>query len=250
MHRYTKHFVGFFVGAALTFFVAQALGFFPTQINYCGDHEANYNNCASHYLLSIPFIWIANHLDAVAAIVTAIATAYIAKFTIVLSRIGGRQEKILEGQQNLQRAYIFGGCGPTGLYHEKDGLGRIVAQPTLSEDGFPQIAFKPGYRNFGQTPAWILEVYTVFCQELPARPDYKSGKHYLISNSLPPDPDDYRNFDFIIMEMKTPTLMYYGRIYYRDMLGQKRHSSFVYRLRNDGGHERIADAHPEYLEMT
>jgi hypothetical protein len=104
MHRYAKYFPGFFVGAALTFFVAQVLGIFPTQINYCSDHEAGYNNCASHYLVLIPLIWIANHLEAVAAILTGIATAYIAKFTIVLSRAGKQQAA---DARIVQQAYVF-----------------------------------------------------------------------------------------------------------------------------------------------
>jgi hypothetical protein len=103
-HRYTKCFLGILVGAALTFFVAQALGVFPTQINYCSDHEANYHNCASHYLVVIPLIWIANHLEVVATIMTAIATVYIAKFTIVLSRIGKQQA---DDARVVQRAYVF-----------------------------------------------------------------------------------------------------------------------------------------------
>jgi hypothetical protein len=166
-----------------------------------------------------------------------------------LTRVGNRQEKILEGQQNLQRAYIFGGCGPTRFIQSQDTFSGAI-RPVPGKNGFPQIAFEPGYRNFGQTPAWVLEVYAVFCQELPERPDYESGRKYTISDSLPPDSSDYRKFDAIEIEMTTPTLMYYGRIYYRDMLGKNRHSSFVYRLRDDGDHDRIADAHPDYLEMT
>jgi hypothetical protein len=84
MHRYAKYLPGFFVGAVLTFFVAQYLGVFPTQINYCSDQQANHNNCPGHYLVSIPLIWIADHLEAVAAILTAVATAFIARFTWTL----------------------------------------------------------------------------------------------------------------------------------------------------------------------
>ena len=75
----------------------------PTQINYCGGHETNQEDCPTHYLVFIPLIWVIDHLDVVAAIVMAIATAYIATFTIVLSNIGKQQAN---DAQIVQRAFI------------------------------------------------------------------------------------------------------------------------------------------------
>lgn len=220
---------------------------FPLEGQICEVTDPP-KNCDS-YNVFIYSVWrLARTVDHWSALATAIATVAVAWFTVELSKVGRRQAKILEGQQNLQRAYIFGGCGPTWL------LGNIVGQatvPALGPKGFPQIGFQPGYRNYGQTPAWVLDVVTVFCPEpLPERPNYQSGTRFIISDSARPDGENVPFSSPVVVEMTTPTLMYYGRFRYIDMLGNRRHSGFVYRLLDNGGHERIADAHPDYLDWN
>jgi hypothetical protein len=162
----------------------------------------------------------------------------VAAFTIVLARVSSRQAKIVDAQQRLQRAYVFGGCGPTALL--KDDRGMLIGGP---KKGFPQFVFQPHCRNYGQTPAWVKHMVLVYCPEpLPSKPNYAAAKIREISDPVPPGghlweapggPE--------ILEMETATLMLYGRIYYLDILENERYSSFVYRLRNDGKHERVAD---------
>src|SRR5262249_8851374 len=113
-------------------------------------------------------------------------------------------------------------------------------KPKLSAAGFPQITFRPGYHNYGQTPAWVLQVDTVVCEEpLPPKPRYEIGKQIVISDSARPNGEEIPFSGPVVIEMRASTLRYYGRFPYVDMLGTRRHSSFVYRLRNNGGHEPI-----------
>jgi hypothetical protein len=172
-------------------------------------------------------------------VIEALSAVVVALFTVVLACVARRQAAIVDAQQRLQRAYVFGGCGVTGLMTDDMGA------PVLGPKGFPLFCFRPGCNNYGQTPAWVKHMILVYCPEpLPSKPDYESAGRVIreISDSVPPDgrlcnaPGSPE-----IVEMGTPTLMLYGRIYYLDMLENERYSSFVYRLRNDGNHERISD---------
>ena len=177
------------------------------------------------------------------------AAVVVAVYTVVLACVSRRQAKIIDAQQRLQRAYVFGGCGPTGLLR-KNHADQLVCSGNkdagdlvLGPNGRPQICFQPGVVNYGQTPAWVKHMVLVYCPEpLPRKPNYAAGKIREISDSVPPDGAVYHApGGHEIKEMDTPTLMLYGRIYYLDMLENERYSSFVYRLREDGDHERVAD---------
>jgi hypothetical protein len=169
--------------------------------------------------------------------IEALAAIVVALFTVVLACVARRQADIVDAQQRLQRAYVFGGCGPTGLLRDDQGI------PVVGQNGFPVLCFRPGCRNFGQTPAWVKQMVLVYCAEpLPSKPNYEAGRVREISDSVGPGgglvdapggPE--------LVEMVTATQMLYGRIYYLDMLENERYSSFVYRLRNDGHHERVVD---------
>jgi hypothetical protein len=196
--------------------------------------------------------WIASAFEFVKTehdALNVLVAVIVAVFTIVLARVSSRQAKIVDAQQRLQRAYVFGGCGPTGLLR-KNHADQLVCSGNkdagdlvLGPNGRPQICFQPGVVNYGQTPAWVKHMVLVYCPEpLPRKPNYAAGKIREISDSVPPDGVVYHApGDHEIKEMDTPTLMLYGRIYYLDMLENERYSSFVYRLRDDGNHERVAD---------
>ena len=183
--------------------------------------------------------WLAvvDFVDRNHTVVEALAAIIVALFTVVLACVARRQAKIVDAQQRLQRAYVFGGCGVTDLLKDNSGA------PVLGPKGFPQFCFRPGVVNYGQTPAWVKHMVLVYCPEpLPRKPNYAAGKIREISDAVPPDGAVYYAPGYPeIKEMETPTLMLYGRIYYLDMLENERFSSFVYKLRNDGDHERIAD---------
>ena len=110
--------------------------------------------CTPHHILYVAAWYIGYWFNASSAILTAFATLAIAWFTIILTRVGGKQAKIFDDQKRLQRAYIFGGCGVTGLVVNLMGQ---VRTPALSPRGFPQVKFQPGYRNYGQTPAFCMQ---------------------------------------------------------------------------------------------
>jgi hypothetical protein len=187
--------------------------------------------------------FLKNYHDAI----DVVAAVVIAAFTVVLARVSSRQARIEDAQQRLQRAYVFGGCGPTGLMR-KTAAGQVVWRPdegpgvpVLGPNGRPQICFQPDCRNFGQTPAWVQHMVLVYCSELPSKPNYASGNVREISDSVGPGWQSYAPGGPEVVEMKAATLMLYGRIEYLDMLENERYSSFVYRLRDDGNHERVAD---------
>jgi archaellum component FlaG (FlaF/FlaG flagellin family) len=151
MRHYVKYIPGFLVGALLAFFAAQALGILPIQINYCGERQANYQNCPAHYLITVPFIWIINHLEVVAAILTGIATAFIAHFTRTLKESTDLLAKIANATATaqerdtkiLQRAYIV--VEPYGIDTYNDGK-RLVGYI--------------GIKNAGRLPATELKWFT------------------------------------------------------------------------------------------
>jgi hypothetical protein len=156
-------------------------------------------------------------------------------------------KEVVNVAQHSLATYVFGGCGPTGLLRKNATGQQVCSQDkdvgdlVLGPNGRPQICFRPDCRNFGQTPAWVKHMVLVYCPELPSKPNYASGKVREISDSVGPGWQKHVPGAPEIVEMETATKMLYGRIYYLDMLENERYSSFVYRLRDDGDHERVAD---------
>jgi hypothetical protein len=106
MRRYTKCLLGFVVGAALVFVAAY-------------------------------------HLDIAATIVTATATVYIARFTIVLAEVGNRQ---IKDTRILERAYVS--VEPGGI------------KPFIGQGAMDRIACNIFIHNAGNLPAsklsWVI----------------------------------------------------------------------------------------------
>jgi len=171
-------------------------------------------------------------------------------FVLTISILGvyRQQRTIMERQQKLQLAWIFGGIG---------GAPGLWGDPTTGvtfhgPGGFPVLVLTPGYHNYGATPAWVIDLTYVLCAEsLPDVPDYASGRTLIISDSSAPD-GNVRNIPNspIFIEIPTETIMIYGRFRYLDALRQERYSGFIYRLRDDGKHDRVHDAPAAYLDWN
>jgi hypothetical protein len=226
MRRHGKYLLGFVVGAALVLFVAQVLRIAPTQINYCGNHKADYDNCPTHYLIFIPPIWIIDHLEAVAAVLTAIATVYIANFTIVLSRIGKQQA---DDTRIVQRAFIS---------VEPGGIEPFLGQFEVTDD---RIACNIVINNAGSLPAHDVR----WCIERTYSEDFRANvfnaenielvggivlaqKTKIRKGSIPTDKttfDKWRNN----AEPDRAWLYVWGRVSYHDGFTGRRFTDFCHR---------------------
>jgi hypothetical protein len=109
-----------------------------------------------------------------AAIATAVATIYIAKFTIELSKIGRQQAS---DARIIQRAYVT-------MSHKAPGI------EVQGNSGLFYIDIS--IQNFGQTPAYVTDivlkpVVIIHNRQLPANPDYSGirtvfPKAFLVAN--------------------------------------------------------------------
>lgn len=105
MRGFRAYVAGFFVGAALISILAWALGLLPPEyVKYCYEKQGGYEECASYHIALVAFWQIGKGLNWLSPAVTAIATGFIAWFTIVLSRIGKQQAR---DARVVQRAYVF-----------------------------------------------------------------------------------------------------------------------------------------------
>lgn len=171
--------------------------------------------------------------------VTALATLAIAWFTCALFWAS-------RNQMRLQRAYVFGGCGVTFLW------GTNNTPPPIGPH--PEIWVWPDYHNDGLTPALIEELLWVTCREteLPSRANFNRAQQVIIADEAPPDKAQRRiPIDGALhIPIREDNLMFYGRFYYRDMVGKRRYSSFIYRFRSSGAHERVLNVHRSYWKWT
>jgi len=186
--------------------------------------------------------WCAiNTLQAYNGAVTAFATCWIAAFTVALFGLGRKQFR-------LQRAYIFGGCGPTFLW------GAPGTGTPASTGPHPEIWVHPAYHNDGLTPGWIEYLMWDTCREadLPRRASYRRARKIIISDDTPPTKETRAvPGGPLHIEMQHDNLMFYGRFFYLDMMGKQRYSSFIYRFRTNGTHERVFDGvHDSYWKWT
>jgi hypothetical protein len=211
------------IGAALAFFVAQAIGIVLTQIDYCSYHEANNNNCPAHYLVLIPLIWIIHHLEVVATIVTAIATAYIAKFTATIYSVNKSQ--LAHGRQ-VERAYVNGGWGRfinDGVQANMNNDGRTgamvhhMALAILPLDGLPQV------------PADLPRTFVNY--------NIQPSGRAVVADHVSVDWDG----EF------APERVLYGRFWYTDIFGDEHESGFLLHVRPG---TPAVDGFPRYWHWT
>lgn len=133
----------------------------------------------------------------------------------------------LKRSVDLNRAWVFAGCGETKLV--RPGVVRV----------------HPDHRNNGASPAFVEYIFIDFLPKskpLPESPPYKTK--YPIVNPLQPD----KAYESVLrqgwMEYEISEDMYiFGRIFYRDAFrrkGTQRHSSFIYLIKLDlnGDHIR------------
>ena len=156
-----------------------------------------------------------------------------------------RQAEIMEGQQNLQRAWLIVGMGP---WHSG-----FDSTPDIGPSGGPIVSCKPEFHNYGQTPAFVSYLDYAFCSDPPPpTPNWGACKRFPINNWACTCQKAIR-IDRLqpSCEMTAPTIIYYGRLAYVDVLKRPRYCGFIYRWHRDDGepnHERVGDEYPKYVE--
>jgi hypothetical protein len=106
------YFPGFLIGAVLIWFVAWALGL-PRGV-YCYEANNGHEECATYYVASVAFSKLGEALNWIAPALTAIATGFIAWFTLTLKKSTDTLAKIAkntakaqsEETEIIQRAYL------------------------------------------------------------------------------------------------------------------------------------------------
>ena len=152
----------------------------------------------------------------------------------------------MERQENLQRAWLIVGMGPWHSGYE--------GTPDLGPKGGPIVHCKPEYHNYGQTPAFVRHLDYAFCSDPPPKePDWRACERnrFQINNWAGTRRKAIR-IDRLqpSWEMTTPTIIYYGRLAYVDVLKRERYCGFIYRWHKDGepNHERVGNEYPKYVE--
>jgi hypothetical protein len=167
-------------------------------------------------------------------------------FTVGLLVLGiyWRQAGLMDQQQDLQRAWVIAGMGNS----HGDALDPKTGDPTVTGNGGPMFCL-PGYRNYGQTPAFVRYLDCGFCPDPPPRkPNWSTCKRTLINGWIGTTENVWRVYTQPSWQMTTPTIIFYGRLTYIDVLKRKRHVGFIYRWHIDGRHEPLGGEHPKYAD--
>jgi hypothetical protein len=155
---------------------------------------------------------------------TAVATLLLALFTITLwwATYG-----LLRHAPKVERGYVFGGCGRQ-RFNKEPQTGKLLS-----------IWVQATHGNYGKTPAFVERIAVEQCLEkdLPPTPTYS---HYFNVNE--PLIPGIMGLPINRVEHTFPAVdhqIYYGRIFYRDILGKPHISSFIYRFHANGKHEPV-----------
>jgi hypothetical protein len=156
-----------------------------------------------------------------------------------------RQAGIMEGQQNLQRAWLVAGMG-RDHYGKSDAKDALITGP----NGRPVRFCRPNFHNYGQTPAFVSYLDWNFCPDPPPKePDWRACKRLQINNWTDTSGEPKVIEVEPSHEMTTPTIIFYGRLTYQDVLKRERYCGFIYRWRLDAkNHDRLGDEYPAYVE--
>jgi hypothetical protein len=214
---------------------AYALAGFPTQGEIC-EVTARGKDCGSYNIL-FALVWnVVKAADHWSALITAIATGFIAYFTKTIWNINRTQ---LQHARQVERAYISGGGG----YPIDTTSGLPVVDPTR---------FVLTVQNYGKTQGRVT-AYAVFVVDranLPLQPAYLApgfmptpfgGIYQLGGPTLPITQ---------IPVAAGPNPIAYGRLWYTDIFGGQHYFSFALPIRTPDNHSILVGINPAYTEST
>jgi hypothetical protein len=147
---------------------------YPTDEPICSPPPNDYD-CQTHNVI-IYFVWAAlNKLNFYGAAITAIATGFIAFFTIVLARVGRKADSHF---QVVERAYVKLSHHPPGVYWENPRPADLFYGQKESLEYWVRIDLRA--KNFGKTPAHVTQICLAYQlvgkdESLPDTPNYSVG---------------------------------------------------------------------------
>jgi hypothetical protein len=178
----------------------------------------------------------------------ATASAFTGSITLVAAIavlvVYWRQAGIMERQENLQRAWVVAGMGPSHTF-ARDAMG----EPMNGPNGRPRMRCQPNCHNYGQTPAFLKYLEWGFCFEpAPATPDWGACTRTEINNWVGTSQGPFAVTVSPDHEMIADTVIFYGRVTYLDVLKRERYCGFIYRWHINGTHDRLGGEYPKYVE--
>lgn len=225
----------FRLGLALLF-VGLAFVLIPPYAQYC-EHNDNHEYACAIYEITASVIGVLNGYE---PLITAVATGFIACFTITLARIGKRQ---IADTRILQRAYLS--VEPLGI------------EPIAGADNQQSNAVV-GIKNTGHLPAtnvaWVIEID--LCGEKrwipPPISRKREGQNVIAPGAIMPQGSEPYMFTYNdLAEIRTQFFYVWGNVTYNDGFGKTTRIDFCHRyncanitkitVMNDRGHRITAD---------
>jgi hypothetical protein len=237
---------GFLIGAVLIWFVAWALGL-PRGV-YCYEANNGHEECATYYVASVAFSKLGEALNWIAPALTAIATGFIAWFTLTLKKSTDTLAQIAdntaktqsEETEILQRAYISA---------EPRGIGPFLPRDLTAPPTNKTFVGHVGFRNAGRLPARNVQWY--MDAECSTDADYKPIRFGELTGRNIISPGETMTQGSIEKNIPDDRLGYFfvwGKIVYDDGFGNERKTVFCHRYNlrrlergkgSDGGFFRI-----------
>ena len=215
--------------AALALFVFELSLIFPEYGQICDEPKnAEPKNCATYDVLSYYFVKTLIQLKFYEGAVTALATGFIAVFTIILARVGRQQSR---DTRILQRAYLA-----------VDGRGAILRWNGVSRAELAII-------NVGRLPAYEVEWLIDYAMDSSGRrsnfPIDTTRTPFYGKNVLPPGTEMKRSKDCQLSREEVDgfrtnlTFYVWGEVRYLDGFGNKRFTRFCHRYPRGSGIPRL-----------
>ncbi|MGA3304009.1 MAG: hypothetical protein ABSC72_12080 [Methylovirgula sp.] len=126
---------------------------FPSKYEICSPNEyTRAKECPQYHLGPYVFLWIVSVADAHNGLLTAIATIFVARFTIVLARVTGRQAQLTRESIDLARDEFNATHRPQIIVR---GFQIFNGLPETSDDTVDVICVA---HNKGDAPGTIIEI--------------------------------------------------------------------------------------------
>jgi hypothetical protein len=166
--------------------------------------------------------------------------AEIMKRQLASMRLAGRTaRRVAETLPRVERAYISGG-GPAyhGIIQEAPGVRRVERLPSYG--ALPTI-FEVQINNYGKTPGELLEIHIGWLDEqIPDIPPPITKDNVVhFQDWVKPDTAS-RTIFYLRIPRTLEAPIIYGRIYYKDIIEKRLHSSgFILKITSEVGTEPI-----------
>jgi hypothetical protein len=229
---------------------------FPTgfydQCQYAAAYNQD-NDCSPYnvYLVALREIGEAlsnfgfwnSLLTLAATIVTAFATAYIARFTKTLYLVSRDQ---LALSHEVERAYVTIGGAPQVQIAEPTATGAIVFPAPPTPARIPTGAFQFTLSNNGKTPGEVWQIGFGFCDanNVPRVPQYAIRRwHQWVGPGIKDEP--------LVVPYAMPKIeptAVYARVFYRDIFGGRHSSGFMHLVDRNFGTSEPWPAPAAYTE--